>query len=282
MPENPVYDPSKIIKKGTSVDTPVYNPENIVKKQNIDARAFEKDITVPEVQYTDPRDLEIDNALNFIQENSARVMKDDEKEILRSMMKNPLTKQEELSDAIVTLQGKKAKQQDNTWFTPDYYMDKNEETGNYVPKALAYGEKAPRGKDVASIWGTQKSAEDDTWYQDLGKTLFNIVPGAVGGVVDLLNVGTQLVTGEESETLTATKQATEALKFKKDTDLEKPLFNAEGIEKFSDIIDPNRFDFSPQAVWGTFNSALGSIGEFVATGGVGGTAIKAGKGLAMG
>lgn len=289
MPENPIYNPNNIVRKETVNDNvPVYNPNNIVKKEVVKdtstpiSKLQESSVKVEVPTYRDPKDLQIESTLNFIQENSLRVMKDDEKEILRAMMKNPLTKQEELSDAIVTLQGKKAKQIGNSWFTPDYYMDKNKETGNYVPKALEQGEKVPRGKDVASIWGTQPSAEDDTWYQDLGKTLFNAIPGAVGSVVDVLNVGTQLVTGEESETLTATKQATEALKFKKDSDLNKPLYNFEGVEKFSDLIDVDRFDFSPQAVWGTFNSMLGSVGEAVLLGGVGRGAAMGAKGLSAG
>jgi hypothetical protein len=266
----PAFDPNKPFKAEDGISSPLAGLQSSTAQ-----------VQVP--QYNSPDDLKIESTLNFIQEQSLRNMRDDEKDILRNMMKNPNTSQEELSDAIVTLQGKKANQIDNSYLTPDYYLERNEKTGNYVPKALTQGEKNPRGTELANVWGTQQTSNDDTWYQDLGKTLFNIVPGAVGGVVDVLNLGTEFVTGTPSETLTATKQATEALKFKKDIDLEKPLFNAEGVQKFSDLVDPDRFNITdPMALWGTFNSALGSVGEFIATGGVGGAAIKGAKGLSMG
>ena len=227
-------------------------------------------------------DIKIESTLNFIQENSRRTLRDDEKDILKSMIKNPNTRQDELSDAIVTLQGKKAKQIDNSLTTPDYYMKMNEQTGNYVPVALEQGEKIPLEYKAASIWGTQKSAEDDNAWQDLGKSLVNGLAGAVGGVVDVAQLGVVGLTGEESETLRAAKNSTEALKFNKDSELDTPIFNTEGINQWSDLLDKDRFDFSAKSLWGTFNMAAESLVEFgLGAKGAAGL-IKGGKALSAG
>ena len=237
-------------------------------------------IVVP--KYTTPQELEIDRTLNFIQENSLRNMRDDEKDILKNMMKNPLTSKDELSDAIVTLQGKKAKQIDNSWITPDYYMKRDEKSGNYKPIALEQGEKIPVGYHAASIWGTKLSAKDDNAWQDIGKSLSNGVFALMGGVVDVAQMGVELATGSESETLRGGQNAIEGLKFEKDADLDRPVYNMEGITKFGDLLDKDRFDFSPQALWGTFNSVAESFTEYGLGVFTGGTAIKGAKALKYG
>lgn len=243
-------------------------------------REGDTNIVVP--KYTTSQDLEIDRTLNFIQENSLRNMRDDEKDILKNMMKNPLTSKEELSDAIVTLQGKKAKQIDNTILTPDYYMKRDEKSGNYKPVALEQGEKIPVGYHAASIWGTKLSAKDDNAWQDIGKSLVNGVVGLGAGVVDIAQSGYELVTGDESETLRSGKNAIEGLKFEKDADLERPVYNMEGITKWADLLDKDRFDFSPQALWGTFNSTAESLSEFGLGSLTGATWIKGAKALKYG
>ncbi len=279
MPETPIYNPNNIVRKEPA---PVYNPNNIVKKEVVDTRNFTEDANVAIPSYVTPQDLEIDSTLNFIQENSLRNMRDDEKDILKNMMKNPLTSKEELSDAIVTLQGKKAKQIDNSWTTPDYYMKRDENSGNYKPVALEQGEKIPPGYHAASIWGTKESAKDDNAWQDIGKSLANGVVGLMGGVVDVAQSGYELATGEESETLRSGKNAIEGLKFDKDADLERPVYNMEGITKWADLLDKDRFDFSPQALWGTFNSTAESLAEFGLGSLTGATWIKGAKAFKYG
>lgn len=286
MPENPIYDPKKVVEKVIAPNykvtiadsnTPVYNPNKVLKKEVIDSVEYTKDsnVIIPTPKTT--KDYEIDKTLDFIQENSNRNMRDDEKEILKSMMYNPNTTQEELSDAIVTLQGKKAKQIENTILQPDYYLKKDEVSGNYRPVALTQYEKPPAGYDIPSIWGTQKSANDDKWYTDLSKSIVNGVAGLAGGIVDLAQTGTTLVTGEESDMLRGGKQAFEYLKFKKDEDLNKSIYNTEGIETFADLADKNRFDLSPQALWGATNMLAESLTEFGLGTLTGGNIAKAGK-----
>jgi hypothetical protein len=279
MPENPkLPSPNQIL--GTNSASRLPSPEEALNYNSPQLREGDSSVVLP--KYTTPQDLEIDSTLNFIQENSFRTMRDDEKDILKNMMKNPLTSKEELSDAIVTLQGKKAKQIDNSWTTPDYYMKRDENSGNYKPIALEQGEKIPVGYHAASIWGTKESAKDDNAWQDIGKSLANGVFGLMGGVVDVAQMGVELATGSESETLRGGQNAIEGLKFEKDADLDRPVYNMEGITKFGDLLDKDRFDFSPQALWGTFNSVAESLTEYGLGVYTGGTAIKGAKALKYG
>ena len=280
MPEKPKFNPNEPYKT-VNTAKPAFDPNQDFKVID-EGRTFDRDSNVELPKYTTPQDLEIDSTLNFIQENSLRNMRDDEKDILKNMMKNPLTSKEELSDAIVTLQGKKAKQIDNSWTTPDYYMKRDEKSGNYKPIALEQGEKIPVGYHAASIWGTKESAKDDNAWQDIGKSLANGVFGLMGGVVDVAQSGYELVTGDESETLRSGKNAIEGLKFEKDADLDRPVYNMEGITKWADLLDKDRFDFSPQALWGTFNSTAESLTEFGLGSLTGATWLKGAKALKYG
>jgi hypothetical protein len=296
MSDTPKFNPNNIVKRAylkdinssnlseqsTDGETPKYDASKIVKKGYAPKEDFQEEGFSPDKYISDTGGDNIETTLDFIQKNSRRIMRDDEKDILRDMFKNPNATKEDISDAIVTLQGKKAKQQENTITMPDYYMDINEK-GVYKPIALTQGERAPKGKEMVSIWGTQKSANDDAWYTDVAKTAFNIIPGVVGGVVDVLQLGTELVTGEESDWLRQAQIGQEALKFKKDADIEKSIYNTEDINKFTDLFDPSRVNLSPEVIWGTALSAAGFMGEMlvpasiIAKGAKGYKALKAGS-----
>ena len=292
MPEEvPKFDPNKPYKdisNGTyreassSSTPPPFDPN---KPYRSAARQdFQEEGFSPDKYISDTGGDNIESTLDFIQKNSRRIMRDDEKDILRDMFRNPNATKEDISDAIVTLQGKKAKQIDNTITMPDYYMDVNEK-GVYKPIALTQGERPPKGKEIISLWGTQKSADDDAWYTDVAKTAFNIIPGVIGGVVDVAQLGTQFVTGEESDWLKQAQLGQEALKFKKDVDISKSIYKTEDINKFTDLFDSERFDFSPETIWGTALSAAGFMGEMLVPASIvskGAKGYKAGKaGLAL-
>lgn len=298
MSDIPKYDPTKIVKRAyvkdinssnlteSSADgeVPKYDASKIVKRGYVAKDDFQEEGFTPDKYISDTSGDNIESTLDFIQKNSRRIMRDDEKDILRGMFRNPNATKEDISDAIVTLQGKKAKQIDNTITMPDYYMDVNEK-GVYKPIALTQGERPPKGKEIISLWGTQKSADDDAWYTDVAKTAFNIIPGVIGGVVDVAQLGTQFVTGEESDWLKQAQLGQEALKFKKDVDISKSIYNTEDINKFTDLFDSERFDFSPETIWGTALSAAGFMGELLVPASIvskGAKGYKAGKaGLAL-
>lgn len=223
---------------------------------------------------TKPND-QLENTLNDIVKTSKRSISDGEKDILRGMLSNPSLTPEQAKESIQAMQGYHPKQQDNTITTPDYYV-KQDKNGVIRPVPLGYGERPPKGYDVAKVWGTQKEANDDSWYTDIGKSLANGAVGLVGGVIDLAQLGNMAITGEESKNLTAAKQSTEALKFAKDEDLNKPLFNTEGIDEWADLIDKKRYDLSPSALWGTMNMVAESAVGFL---GGAGAAAKTAKGI---
>ena len=221
----------------------------------------EGDVNTVLPTYTTPQDLAVDSSIELLKQKGGRngtTVLDSEWDVLKDVLKDSRATKEQREKAILTIQGYDAKHDDNNTM----YYNKLEDNGVYVPTALAYGEKPPKGYKVASVWGNQKEADDDYFFTDLSKSLANGVLGAAQGVVDLAQVGTTLTTGEESKYLNKLGNTAEALKFKKDTDLQTPILNTEGVEKFSDLLDKDRFDLSPKALWGTFNMAAESLTEF--------------------
>jgi len=278
MPENPkLPSPNQVL--GTNNVSRLPSPEETLNFKSPKLREGDASVILP--KYKTPKELEVDSAVNFIKEKGGRngsTIMDSELDVLRDVLKDPRVTEEQRKKAILTIQGYDSKHDDNNTM----YYNKREDNGVYIPTALAYGERPPQGYKTASVWGNKKEAEDDSWYTDLGKSLANGVLGAVGGVFDVAQVGQELVTGSESKYLNKLKNTTEALKFEKDSDLEKPIYNTEGIQTFGDLLDKDRFDLSPQALWGTFNMAAESLTGFGT--GVKGASIlaKGGKGFAEG
>lgn len=222
-------------------------------------------------------DNQLENTLKDIRTTSKTAITDSEIDVLRDILKNPNTTGDQAKEAIQTIQGYHPKfgEEGKT----SYYM-KKDDNGVIVPKPLAYGQRPPRGYDVASVWGNQKQADDDSWYTDLGKSLFNGVVGAAKGVAQLGNLASLGITGEESNALNSATNTLESFQFKKDSDLNAPIFNTEGINEWADLIDKDRFDLSPKALWGTLNMAAESVAGFMTGAGAAGTAIKGISGAA--
>jgi len=188
--------------------------------------------------------------------NNIPDLDDSKKETIRDLAKRGV-KGEELSNSILTLQGKHPRQDGGFKY---YLNDKG------LPTPLKNNERPPVGHEVASIWGSQKDANDDAWYTDLAKTVYNVLPATAENVVDLVQTVYEAVTDKESENLNSLKNAANYLKFSKDEDLNKSMFNTQGIDEWGDLLDTKRLDFTPDAIWGTVNGLLGSIGEFVIAG----------------
>jgi hypothetical protein len=258
MPEKPVFNPNSSFDLPKEQNKPKFNPKGEVKviesvKSEFDVFAKPEDTT--------SFDEGVNKAIDLIKTKGGRngsIILDSELDVLKDVLKNPSATQEQRKNAILTIQGYDAKHDDKNTM----YYNKLEDNGVYVPTALAYGEKPPVGYKVASVWGNQKEAGDDTWYQDLSKSVTNGVLGAAQGAIDLTQVGTVAVTGEESKYLNKLSNTAEALKFKKDEDLSQSIYNSEDIQKWSDLLDKDRFNFSPQNLWGTINNATESLVEF--------------------
>lgn len=182
----------------------------------------------------------------------------------------------DVSDAILTLQRQHPLQEGGN----KYYM-KEVAPDVYKPIPIKNNEKPPKGYDVASIWGTQSSANDDTAVTSLGKHLWNGVVGAAEGVVNLAGLGYGATTGEDAEWYQTLKNSAKSLKFNT-PDYEKgDIFNTEGIKSASDFFDPSRYDFSKDKVQGAIFQGMESLTSFLlgtkGVSGVTGATSKAGK-----
>ena len=154
MPEKPIFNPNAPYKVADGVNQsankPAFNPNQ--KFEYVVPKLREGDVSVITPKYTTPQDLAVDSAINFIKEKGGRngsTIMDSELDVLKDVLKDPRATKEQREKAILTIQGYDAKHDDNNTM---YYM-KKEYNGVYMPTALAYGEKPPKGYKVASKWG---------------------------------------------------------------------------------------------------------------------------------
>lgn len=255
-----------------------FNPNEfkIVGKAPNQLREGDASVVLP--KYKTPQDLKIDSAINFIDKqavDSGRLaLSEERKGVLKDVLKNPNATKEQKEQAILTVQGY---DKDTSGDVSNKFYMQQDSNGVYVPKLLKHGQRPPKGTAINSFHGTQADANGDAWYTDLSKSLANGLVEAAGGVIDLAQAGQQLVTGEESEILNDARNSVDFFKFKKDEDLNKSIYNTEGITKWADLLDKDRIDISPSALWGTFNGLTESLSEFGFGTMVGGSIIKGAK-----
>jgi len=214
--------------------------------------------------------------------NNIEDVSEDEKNVIKKLALaahdgNKGVTSADVSDAILTLQRQHPEQDGGN----KYYM-KEVAPEVYKPIPIKNNERPPVGHDVASIWGTQSSANDDTAVTSLGKHLWNGVVGAAEGVVNLSALPYGAATGEEAPWYQSLKNAAKSLKFETPEYEKGDVFNTEGINSVSDFFDPKRYDFSKDKVQGQIFQGLESLTSFlIGTKGVG-TIAKSAKGLKMG
>lgn len=211
---------------------------------------------------------------------------------------------DEISDAILTIQGKHPKQQEqglNPQVVSDLYMMTNpltaataipgvisdltnqryylQDTGKGYKKPVALGEneKAPENAQTSSIFGTQEDAENDTRGTHTAKMLlWNVIPKTRESVNDLAQVVYGSITGDELPWYQSVKNANERLTFKTSSEYDKQAgIDISKVHSFSDFANGENWDFSPSSVANTFTNVLQSVEQFVLTRGVFGTAGKA-------
>lgn len=182
--------------------------------------------------------------------NNIPDMDDDHKEIIRDLAKKGGTK-EEISQSIQALSNNRPQGERK------YYLN-----DRGVAIALKNDEKPPKQYEVASIWGTQKDAEDDNPLTTVAKSIYNILPSAAENIVDLVHLPVGMTTGEEGEWYKKLKNSANYLKMATSSDSKAPVFNTEGIDEVKDIFDSNRWNFNADNVAGTVGTILKSVGEF--------------------
>ena len=185
MPEKPKFNPNVPYQeaKGSvpSATKPAFDPNKKFEYASPELREGDSSVILP--KYKTPQDLAVDSSINLLKERGGRngsTVLDSEWDVLKDVLKDPRATKEQREKAILTIQGYDAKHDDNNTM----YYNKLEDNGVYVPTALAYGEKPPKGYKVASVWGNDKDAENDNVWQDLGKSLANGVFGASQGAID--------------------------------------------------------------------------------------------------
>lgn len=188
---------------------------------------------------------------------------DGEKEKLKEFKRNPNISDDQFELAKATMGSAAA-----------YYFD-----DNGFPRGLMPGQKPPKGKEIASIWGTQSEAEDDGLVTTAAKNIFSAIPGIIDNIADLAHLPYGLVTGKEADWYKEVKQTTESLRFKTSSESQKSILDTEGIDEMSDIFDSKRWNVSADNVVGTASSLVGTVIEFLAGGelaksvGIGGKAL---------
>jgi hypothetical protein len=198
---------------------------------------------------------------------------DDEKKLIKNIavaQKQGRATMEDLSNAILTVQGQHPNQDGGN----KYYM--KEVNGTFLPIPIKNGEKPPKGYDVASVWGSQDAANDDSFMTSAAKHLVNGVIGAAEGIVNLPQIAYGAVTGEELPWYQTMKNSADYLKFKT-PDYEKTgqLFDTKELEGVSDFFDPSRYNFNKNNVQGAVLQGLESITSFLVGAKGIGTAAKA-------
>ncbi len=187
---------------------------------------------------------------------------EDEKTYLKNIVESGAFTQEEIDDSIKTVAGEHKNQEGfQTWY-------KSPETGLPIP--LKPGQKAPEGLRLASVWGDQK--EDEGLGATIGKNLANAIPQFIGALEDVGAVGQTLITGEEPNWYKAGKLRLEALEMPTSVKSQESILNTENIKSFSDLLDSDRYHFTPENLAGTISQGVSSIAQFMAanalTGGV--------------
>lgn len=200
---------------------------------------------------------------------------DDEKQIIKNIaiaQKQGRASIEDLSNAILTVQGQHPKQDGGK----KYYI--KEENGVFKPVPIRNDERPPQGYDVASIWGSQENANNDSFLTSAAKHLVNGVVGAAEGVSNLAQIPYGALTGEELPWYQTMKNAGDYLKFKTpEYEQTGQLFDTRDLKEVNDFFDPSRYSFSKNNVQGAVLGGLESITSFlVGAKGLGGAAKTAG------
>lgn len=170
-----------------------------------------------------------------------------------------------------------------------YYVN---ESGEAVPLKLS--ERPPAGYDVASVWGNKDQANDDAWYTTLAKHAYNIIPGVMENVADVIQLpnvlaqklstdigmkeflsGQQLIPEKykpeeakikDAEWYKSTKNIVNSLKATTSDKSKESILNTENIHKISDIAKADNWKFTADNIVGTIGGLAQSVGEFVAGG----------------
>lgn len=261
MPEEPLKSlPKDAQVLGTEIPKPLKSLPSDIEVLGVD-KSF-----VPHIDDFNPsvsQEPDVEATLNDIVKTSYTNISDGEKDMLRDMLKNPNLTPEQAKESIQTIQGYHPKQEYNTMITPNYYV-KKDANGVIRPIPLGKGELPPKGHNVANVWGqTKKQAQDDSWYTDLSKSLFNALPELAKTAAEIGNFSSLAITGEESDFFNRAANTSESLKLNKDDNGGKTLYNPSEANKFAELFSADRFELSKESLWNTVNWAVETLPQFI-------------------
>lgn len=182
--------------------------------------------------------------------------------------------QNEISDAILTIQGKHPKQEGGY----KYYLEESP-LGYKKPIPISNSEKPLNGNEVISAFGTQNEAEDDSRINDIAKKIYNVLPSLPGSINDLVQVVYGSVAGDELPWYQTLKNSEQFIKLKTSSKYDKGIINTQNINSFSDLLKGDSYDFSPSTVANTATQVGQSVLQFIATRGAMGAAGKGANSL---
>jgi hypothetical protein len=202
--------------------------------------------------------------------NSITDLDDSKKNYIKKLAINGV-KGEDLSNSILTLQGKHPNQEDGR-----FYYD-----NSGIPRPLKKGEAIPNLSEKLEYLSAsrQKDAEDDGSFTSAGKHIVNGVMEGVNNMVRLSGLPYALVTGEEADYVKTAERNLEISKEKTPSSENVPLIDVSKVKGYGDIF--NLDNYSADGVKGMVFGGLESITSFLTasamTGGIGELAAVSGE-----
>lgn len=199
---------------------------------------------------------------------------EDEKDFLKKLSRDERVTVDEFNEAIATMGGNHPIQDGDQ----SYYLDVNSKGVN-MPIPVPTNQRPPKGKEIESVWGSQKSANDDSIYTTIAKNIANTANSIIMSGEDLVHLPYGLATGKEADWYKNAKNRYDARKPKTSEASQESMLNTENIHTYSDIFKPENWHFTLDNIAGTGSQVASSILEFFAGGaiakgiGLGGKAI---------
>lgn len=185
---------------------------------------------------------------------------DSEKEYIIDMAKKGASVPE-VSDAILTIQGKHPKQEGNM----KYYLE-DTANGYKKPVPMKADEAVPYGKEMNNIWGqTQESVDEDGRLTDILKKAYNVLPKIGESAADLGQAIYGAITDDEASWYQPLKNASKDLQMKTASKYEKGVLDTGKFKNWSDYLESENYDFTPETIANTFTDVGQSILQFALT-----------------
>lgn len=175
-------------------------------------------------------------------------------------------------DALLIMGGDHPDQKDGSglFANQHYYMDDNN-----LPVPLKYGQLPPKGKEVASVWGSQEASEDDSLLTTIGKNVASALPAIVQDVAAIPNLAYGLATGNDAEWYKELKNHLDSYTPKTSSASNQSFLDTSKVNSIGDLANPDNWHFTADNIAGNISSLASTVMQFMAGG-------EIAKGLGLG